>query len=137
MVVRITRVLSASVILALLVNVMPAVCDGWSLSNPFSSDTKTQALKQTAPKPVKKEPSALEKLGTGTKNFFSKTGEALGLKKPEPKKPLYATAVARPQTIPSSKKTETKSWLPSMFQPEEPKKPKTVSEWIGNKRLDP
>jgi hypothetical protein len=127
--------------LVLLVNGMPAVCNGWSLLHPFSSDTKTVAPKKPSLNPfnpvLKKEPSAMEKFGTGTKNFFNKTGETLGLKKAEPKRPQYATAVPKSQTIPSSKKTETKSWFSNMFQSEEPKKPPTVSEWIGNKRLDP
>jgi hypothetical protein len=135
MVVRIARILSASLVLVLWANVRPATCEGWSLPNPFSSETKTKAKQKPVVRAVKKEPSVLEKLGTGTRSFFSRAGETLGLKKPEPKKYSYASAV--PPKTQSVNRAETKSWLPSMFQPEEPKKPKTVSEWMDNKRLDP
>ena len=132
MVVRIARILSASVILVALADVRPARCDGWSLSNPFAPETKTE--KKPITKVTKKEPSTWEKLGTGTKNFFSKTGEAMGLKKPDPKKPQYATPT--PPKIQATKKTETKSWVSRMFQPEEPQKPKNVTEWMGQPRQD-
>jgi hypothetical protein len=111
------------------------VCEGWSLPNPFSSEPTTKPKKPVL-KAAKKEPSALDKIGTGTKNFFNKTGETLGLKKPTPKKPQYATA--KPPVIQSQKKEESNSWLGSWFKPEEPQKPKTVGEWMANgKRLDP
>ena len=137
MVVRIARILSASVILVLLADGRPAVCEGWSLPNPFSSESKTEPKsKKPVLKTAKKQPSALEKMSTGTKNFFNKTGETLGLKKPEPKKPGYAVAKAPP--IQPRKKADSKSWLGSVFQSEEPKKDKTVPEWMdNNKRLDP
>lgn len=137
MVVRIARILSACVTLVLLANVRPAVCEGWSLPNPFASKTTTKTAKSvtnvsTTPK---KEPSVLEKAGTGTKNFFSKTGETLGLKKPEPKKPIAAYPKAR--VVQPPRKTESKSWVGSLFQPDEPPKPKNVTDWMQNKRLDP
>jgi hypothetical protein len=136
MVVRIARILSASLVLALLADVRPAKCDGWSLANPFSSSTKTTEVKRKpAPKATTKDPSVLQKLGTGTKNFFNKTGEAIGLKKPEAKKSHYATATPKPRNIQPVKK-ESKSWLPSFMQPEEPKKPKNVSEWLAQPRQD-
>ena len=40
MVVRIARILSASVILVLFRSVPSAACDGWSLQNPFSSNRR-------------------------------------------------------------------------------------------------
>jgi hypothetical protein len=137
MVVRIARVLSAGVMLVLLANVRPAVCEGWSLLHPFSSDTKSDVKpKKAVPKAVKKEPSALEKVGTGTKNAFIHTAEALGLKKPEAKKPQYAYAT--PPKVQPTKKKESKSWAGSLFQPEEQPKPKNVPEWMmQNKRPDP
>ena len=134
MVVRITRILSASLMLAVLADVRPARCEGWSLSNPFSSETKTETTRKPITKIAKKEPSMLEKFGTGTKNFFSKTGEAIGLKKPEPKKPQYASPT--PPKIQTPRKPETKSWVSRMFQPEEPQKPKNVTEWMGQPRQD-
>ena len=121
--------------LVLFANVQPVLCEGWSLPNPFSSEP-TPKPKKTGLKTVKQEPSALDKIGTGTKNLFNKTGETLGLKKPQPKKPQYATA--KPPTIQPVKKDDSKSWLGSLFKPEEPKKPKTVGEWMtSGKRLDP
>jgi hypothetical protein len=76
----------------------------------------------------------LDKVGTGTKNFFDRTGETLGLKKPAAKKYGYATPQA--PHVQGSKQSSSSSWLPSMLQPEEPQKPKTVSEWMGQPRQD-
>jgi hypothetical protein len=136
MVVRITRILAAAAVMALFTNMQPAVCHGWSLLHPFSSDATTNTkTKKMVVKPVKKQqPSTLDKLAAGTKNFFNKTGETLGLKKPETKKPTVAYPKA---SIQSQKKDESKSWLGSMFKPAEPKKPTSVSEWIGQPRQDP
>jgi hypothetical protein len=131
---RIARVLLVCAVLVLWVVVQPAVCEGWSLLQPFSSDAsaETKAKKPVA-KTVKKEPSALDKVGTGTKSFFNKTGETLGLKKPEAKKPTYASP-RRPDI--QRPKKPSKSWL-DMFKAEEPKRPESVPEWMNNKRLDP
>jgi hypothetical protein len=135
MVKRTARTLWAGLILLVLAGAHPAACDGWSLPNPFSTETKTSTKKKPVTKLARKEPSLLDKVGVGTKDFFNRTGETLGLKKPEPKKYGYATAV--PPKIQPAKKMQKKSWLSGMFQAEEPKKPKTVSEWMDNKRLDP
>jgi hypothetical protein len=136
MVVRISRILPAVVMLVLLADARLALCEGWSLPNPFSSESTPDAKKKTAFKTTK-EPSAWEKASTGTKNFFSKTGETLGLKKREAKKTLYANPAPR-VVQPPAKKQESKSWLDSLFKPEEPKKPKNVGEWMeNNKRMDP
>ncbi len=136
MLVRIARILPAGVALVVLAGLRPPVCEAWSLWHPFSSDTASATTSpQPATKPVKKEPpSALEKVGTGTKNFFNRTGEAVGLRKPEPPKPEYARVV--PPAIVPPKKPESKSWFATMFGPEEPEKPKTVSEWLGNDRVE-
>lgn len=133
MILRIARVLAAGVMLVLLIDVQPATCEGWSLPFFSSSDTKTKQNKPTPKKTVvtktaNKEPSMLDKMGTGTKSFFNKTGETLGLKKPEQKKPQYATMRSPAESAP--KKTESKSWIPSMFKAEEPKKPTSVREWM-------
>ena len=132
---RIARMLPAGIALLALAGVRPPECQAWSLLHPFSSDTTTQtAPPQPPPKPVKKEPSMLQKMGTGTKNFFNRAGEAVGLKKPEPKEPQYARIV--PPTLVPPKKPESKSWMSSMFGSNEPEKPKNVSDWLGNDRLD-
>lgn len=140
MVVGITRMLAASVVVVVLAGVGPAYSEGWSLPNPFASETKSGSktkknISKTVSKTTKREPSIFEKIGTSTKTFFNKTGEAIGLKKPETKKPLYANPT--PRTVPS-KKAEPKSWFPAPFASEEPNKPKTVEQWMSeNKRLDP
>jgi hypothetical protein len=135
MIARIAKIFSMVVMLVLLTEARLGVCEGWSLPNPFSSEPKTSS-KKAAAKAAKKEPSTLDKIGTGTKGFFDKTGETLGLKKPAKKKPQYAAA--KSGALQNTKKTESKSWLGSVFQPEEPPKPKTVGEWMASgKRLDP
>lgn len=140
MVAQIARIFSACGVVILLMGVHPSPCEGWSLLNPFSSDAKTATSKKSATTPVKnvkKEPSALDKVSASTKRFFDKTGEALGLKKPKPKKYVYATV--QPRRIMPLKKRESQSWLDALspFKPEEPKRHKNVSEWMTNKRLDP
>ncbi len=136
MVVRIAGILPAGVALLVLAGARPPECAAWSLLHPFSSDTAAETTPPQPPaKPAKKEPSVLAKVGAGTKNFFNRAGETVGLKKPEPKQPEYARVV--PPTLVPPKKAESKSWIASMFGPEEPEKPKTVSEWLGNDRLDP
>lgn len=81
---RITKTLLIVVTLLGLAQAVPSVCFGWSLLHPFASDDKPQTtmVSRTTQKP----PSAWQKLTTGTKKFFNKTGETLGLKKKEPKK---------------------------------------------------
>jgi hypothetical protein len=41
-----------------------------------------------------------------------------------------------PPKIQTAKKTEQKSWVSRMFQPDEPQKPKTVTDWMGQPRQD-
>jgi hypothetical protein len=126
MVVKFARILSATLVLALMAEVRPAA--GWSL-NPFATETKTTTVHKPA---AKSEPSTLDKIGSGTKSLVNKTGETLGLKKPEPKRPTVA--YARPQTIKPKKKPQSSSWLPSFMQSEEPKKDKNVSDWMSNNK---
>ena len=123
MVVRIARVLSAGVVLALVACVQPAACGGWSL-NPFASESKTTV---TSTKVAKTEPTVLQKVGSGTKNFFNKTGETLGLKKPETKKYHYASP--KPPAQPTK---PVKSWITNPFQTEKKKERKTVTDWMGS-----
>jgi hypothetical protein len=128
MVVRIARVLSAGLILAWVATVQSVACAGWSLPNPFASETKATV---TPTKAAKTEPSVLQKVGTGTKNFFNKTGETLGLKKPEAKKYHYASP--KPPAQPAK---PAKSWIPSVFQPEKKKEHQTVTDWMKQPRQD-
>ncbi len=132
---KIARVLLIGGIAAAWAVSCPDACKGWSLLDPFSSQASTDAkTKKSSAKKVEKEPSTFDKINSGTKNFFNKTGETLGLKKPEPKKKAVYATPRRPE-IQTRKKTSS-SWL-DMFKSEEPKKPDTVPEWMNNKRLDP
>ena len=135
MVAKISRILSAGLMVVLLANVHPALCGGWSLPNPFSSQSKNAAKKKThITKVAKKRPSVLDKIGLETKNFFDRAGETLGLKKPAPKKYGYARALG--PRVQTHKKAESKSWLSPMFEPEEPKRPRNVTDWMGQPRQD-
>jgi hypothetical protein len=121
--------------------------EGWSLSklNPFkksTADKRTRASVSdddrslTLPRPAPKsngakrsaEPSTLSKLNQGTKEFFGKTKDVLMPWSKSKKK-----SVARPV---SAKKKVTKTpWYKSLLPQKEPeKKPKTVSEFIGQDR---
>jgi hypothetical protein len=133
---RIAQITLIAVMLVTLVGVQPALCDGWSLPNPFATKTTTEKKKPVV-RPAKKQQTVLDKIGTGTKNFFNKTGEAIGIKKPE-KKVQYTMATPKPRTITPTKKTETKSWLPSFLRPEKPKRETMdVKDWIAQPRQDP
>ena len=112
MVAKIVRILSVCLVLVLLADVQPALCDGWSLPNPFSSDKDKADAKKPAPKPapkaVKKQPSTLDKVGADTKQFFTKVGDTLTFKKSEPKKTSpwpYAPAEDR-QHAPAEERIE-------------------------------
>jgi hypothetical protein len=76
------------------------------------------------------------KVSSGTKNFFNRTGETLGLKKSETKK-QYTNATPKPRTVQRPNKDDSKSSWWNPLASAEPKKEKTVSEWMANKRLDP
>jgi len=139
MVARIAQIAMVGLMLVLLAAVRPAPCNGWSLLNPFASDKdKTEAkAKKPVAKPVKKPPSTLDKIGAGTKNFFTSVGNTLTGKKSQPKK-----APSKPYAYPQSpgsktqKKDDSKSWFGSWFKPEEPKPPKTIDDWMSQPRSD-
>jgi hypothetical protein len=127
---RLPKIVSIGVILAAYAGTRPAVCHAWSLFHPFSSDDKAEPqarpVARTAPKP----PSTWDKITMGTKNFFNKTGEAIGLKKPEKKLvPQYAS----PRSPAAQRRQpESKSWFGSWFKPKEPEKQKSVKDWMAN-----
>lgn len=122
---RIAKTLLIGAMLIGLAYARPSVCVGWSL-NPFASSDKTQT-KTVRTSATKTSPSTWEKATAGTKNFFNKTGEKLGLKKPQPK-PAPAIAFAQPRTLqPKTKDSKWSSW----FKPEK-SKPKDVSDWLGS-----
>jgi len=141
MVAKIARIAVAGLMLVLLAAVRPAQCDGWSLPNPFASDkgkTETKAkAKKSVLKPAKKPPSTLDKIGTGTKNFFTGVGNTLTGKKAEPKK-ASSKPYANSQSPGSKtqKKDESKSWFGSLFKSEEPKPAKSIDGFMSLPRSD-
>jgi len=129
------RILGIAALLAACVLARPAVCQAWSLLHPFSSDSQAKA-KEPVVRTAQKPPTAWDSVTSGTKNFFNKTGEAIGLKKPA-KKTMPQYAYAKPPVI-QKQKPEKQSWIGSLFKPTEPKKPKDVGEWMErSKRIDP
>ena len=80
MLIKIARILSACAMSVLLAAARPASSESWSLSNPHSSGTEPLTLV------ANKQPSVLDKIGTGTKNLLTATGQAVGLVKKTAKK---------------------------------------------------
>ena len=139
---RLFSLLGASVLLAVLV--CPAQAEsGWKLPNlnPFSKKTNSSASKKSSfkmpslipswgeKKSHSSQPSTWSKMTDGTKDFFSKTADMLN-----------------PWDTPSSKKThssfnkkkEKKSLFASWFsQKEEPRKPRSVAEFLKQPRPTP
>jgi hypothetical protein len=105
--------------------------DGWSLWPAASSD----ATSSTAPAPIKnatppaqKSPSALAKVGSGTKNFFAKTKNALTFNKPAPPK----RSIQPPNPfMPKPRPEDKKAWFDGLFAKKPPEKPKTPADWIS------
>jgi hypothetical protein len=126
MVRKITKTLLIGAMFTGLVYGSQSVCAGWSL-NPFTSN-KSQA-KTYSTSATKKSPSALDKVGTGTKNLLNKTGETLGLKKPQPKK-APAVVAAKPRV--ASPRYQEKKNLFSWLAPKDKPKPTTVKGWIDS-----
>ncbi len=107
------------------------VCKAWSL-NPFAAEEPKPRKVTTRTVKNAPAPSAWDKITAGTKQFFDKTGETLGLKKPAPRRPgATAMAIPRQPQLAPRKKPEQKSWFSSVFGPEEKKDPKSVDEWMG------
>ncbi len=122
---RITKTLLIVGMLSGLAHVGSSLCFGWW--NPFASaddKPKTTMVSRSTQKP----PSAWDKVTTGTKNFFNKTGETLGLKKKEPKKPPAVVAV-KPRQV--QQKAKQESGLTSWLLPKE-EKPKDVKGWLDS-----
>jgi hypothetical protein len=138
MLARTGRILLLAAAMVLSTSARPAVCLAWSLW-PFGSESKTEAKpKRPPPRAAKKPPSTWNKVTTGTKNFCGKVGNALTFNKSPPKKPPAPQYAVPRMPAMTPKKEESKSWLGSWLTPAEPKKPRTVGEWMDtNKRMDP
>jgi hypothetical protein len=132
---RIASVAALVAALLLLVDVRPARSEGWSWLNPFASAESKSQVKKPVTKATKKAPSMWDKMTSGTKSVFDKTGETLGLKKPAPKKRAIVSASPKPPVLQPPKRTASKpSWVPSILQPSEPEKPKRVTDWMSQAR---
>jgi hypothetical protein len=92
----------------------------------------------SSPKPPG-QPSAMQKVGRSTKNFFSKTADVLtpwdNDKKTAPRA-RTATGVRRTYAgSPSAEKEEKKSFLPNWFSKKDaPEEPRTVNGFIAQPR---
>ena len=132
MIIRIARIFMLALAINFLVVIQPAIGDGSSPPN-LSPDGQTN-VKKTPLAQTKPQPSLINKMTTGTKKFFTGVGNALTFKKTTTK-----TTTVNPTNpwIKPPKEEPKSSWLPSVFQKEEPKKPSSPSEWLDQKRLDP
>lgn len=130
---KLARVLVAALVLTI-GGPRAVQADGW-FSNAFSSTKSSTTQKPPPWVKTTKPPSALERLSTGTKNFFSGIGAALTPKKTAPKSSTMADSPwIRAQT--ASKPPQKSSW--SLFgSAAEPKKPKSPADFLSMKRLDP
>ena len=138
------RILSATLVVALVLGSRTAAAEGWSLAklNPFGNKppkASEQKESETANRDRAKGPSPIEKLGAGTKTFFSKTKEAFS-----PKKPSGTRRSAWPRRPdprrPNQPPKQPLSWLGSLFrvkEPDEPTAPTSLDDWMSLERQDP
>jgi hypothetical protein len=118
-----TRISTVALILGLLSLANITLADGWA---PASN----------------KPPSAWDKLSTGTKNFFGKMGETVGLKKPAAKSTHSGwaagnTATKTTQNTKTATAATKKSSSWNLFGKSEPKKPQSPSDFLAQPRNDP
>jgi len=133
----ISRVVSVTVVVTLLLGGRPAAAEGWSLGrlNPLGKKDSAKTPENTT-----KKPSPLEKLDTEVKRFFAKTGGLLKLKKPAAKQPAYKRHYPwnrQPKSPRLAQRPKPPSWFSSLFRREQPKVPKSLDDWMSLKRQDP
>ena len=81
--------------------------------------------------------------GNGVKGFFTGIGDAMNWNRPEPRRNAgygYSPWIRDPQTgryVHPSPAPPKRSWLDSLFAPEEPKPPASVGEFLSLPRSDP
>jgi hypothetical protein len=132
MVAKVARIVTAGLVLVVLSSVRPVVCYGWALW-PFSDDnsasaaakSNSPATRNVASTSGQAQPSALEKMGTGTKNFFTKVGDTVTFKKTPPKQDMNAPVYPK---NPLAQEKDT-SWWPSWLRKQKPEY-KTVPEYL-------
>ena len=98
--------------------------------NPFSKSTSTQSTRPKSNGRKAAPPSTWEKMKTGTKSALTKTNETIN---PWAKKSTPTTKHASTKQPANRPKTaEKKSFLSGLWpEKEEPKRPKTVSEFLA------
>lgn len=130
---------------------VPVRAEGWAWSslNPFSGGNdqpkatkksswfNSKPLKSTKSKKAKAdEPGLLARMGTGTKNAWNRTKEALTVEDDEePKKSgrHFSWDDASPYRR-TTKKKEESSWWSSWWQRDEPRPSKTVQDFLSQER---
>ncbi len=139
MVAKIARIVTASLVLVAFLSVRPAVCNGlW----PFSGDkSESDASRSNGATPrtnivatsSQTQPSTFDKIGTGTKNFFTKIGNTVTGKKTPTRQDNAAPVYPK---NPLTMQDKDKSWWPSWLRSEK-EKPKTVQQFLReSKRSD-
>jgi hypothetical protein len=152
---------------AIFVVASPLMAEGWTLPslNPFKTEKREvsaytppasedpdlptsgfkfpklklpQAPKMSFGERPPGQPSAMQKLGQGTKNFFSKTADVLtpwdNDEKPAPRS-RTATGVRRTYNgSPGAVEEKKTSLFSSWFKKDEPETPKTVNGFLANPR---
>ena len=127
---RTTWILSSCLTVLLLLGALAAQTEGgWFDGGSSTEGTNPRPGTNLGRPAAKKEPSGWEKLGSGTKKFFTGIGDTLSpSKKPTTTQTAinpYASAMKGPP------KPEKKSWFSQMFGPKEPDRPRNPSEWMS------
>ena len=145
---KVMRILSAALFVALVFASRTAAAEGWSLAKltPFgkkSPKAAEQRESETADRERAKGPSPIEKLNADTKRFFSKTKEAFSAKKTgaKPSGTRRSGWFRRPDPRRSTQPpNQPLSWLGSLFrvkEPDEPTAPTSLDDWMSLERQDP
>ncbi|MGD0898540.1 MAG: hypothetical protein ABR915_11935 [Thermoguttaceae bacterium] len=131
---RLARTVAVSLVLTMLMGGWTVTAHGWSLLHPFSADQPDTQPAKTAPKPAAAPSSTAGKAASNNNGFLSGIGDAFTSKKTPPKKPAptfghLPSNAAKPASKPSS------FWSSlNPFHKEEPKKPKTVQDFMAMER---
>ncbi len=112
-----------------------ASADGWSLGglNPFASKAKSKPTNS-------KQPSTMQQISKGTKKVVSGTTDLVTLKWLAPKDEPQKSSQPRLYDRRSVKRTGAESspgLFGSLFQTKEPEQPKTLGDWMAQKRPEP
>ena len=136
---KIVRILSCGVVLALLIGGRPLLAEGWSLQNllPFGKKQTKKPARTTTVKrgPLEQLDAGMKKLGEGTKKFFVQTRDLLTGKKPAARRhPNYSRRYPRIRHAGDPRYSRSKpkqSWLDTLLGREKPKPVRSMKEWVG------